>query len=307
MSPTQPACPLCHEPVRIAWGEARDPLHADRPPYTLWRCRLCHLIYLDPATVPTDVYPPDYAPHTTVPPRRGLYGYLRERLKRWTLTDHKGYPLACRPISWRQGLTRLLLPLTAQIPPWMPQGRLLDVGCGGGTYLRAMAQLGWQVYGIEPDARAAQQARQAARAHIWTETAEEADLPAHSFHVVTLWHSLEHMARPLEALHALRRSLRQEGLLMLEVPNFDGPGRQLHGPHWFHLDVPRHRLALTPATLERLLLRAGFAEIRIRPVANAAGLVGPASRLRAPAAFLSALLAWSGWGECLRATARPST
>ena len=105
---------------------------------------------------------------------------------------------------------------------------------------------------------------------------------------------------------------------MLEVPNYDGPGRRLFGEHWFHLDLPRHALALTPVTLTRLLDRGRFRVTSIEPVGNSLGIAG-SLYLRWPrlrwlqdtplsvfSAFISATLARAGWGECLRATAVPA-
>ena len=45
--------------------------------------------------------------------------------------------------------------------PSGPRDRLLDVGCGSGTYMKLMRNLGWQVCGVEPDVGAVQAARRA--------------------------------------------------------------------------------------------------------------------------------------------------
>src|SRR6185503_11279799 len=44
-------------------------------------------------------------------------------------------------------------------PPWRGQGRLLDVGCASGKFLRQMSAVGWDVAGIEIDPQAAALAR----------------------------------------------------------------------------------------------------------------------------------------------------
>ena len=39
-------------------------------------------------------------------------------------------------------------------PAWRGRGRLLDVGCGNGSYLSLMRTLGWDVAGVDVDPQA---------------------------------------------------------------------------------------------------------------------------------------------------------
>src|SRR5438046_9374618 len=43
--------------------------------------------------------------------------------------------------------------------PWLGQGRLLDFGCGGGSFLERMHRQNWQVMGIDASARAVERIR----------------------------------------------------------------------------------------------------------------------------------------------------
>jgi hypothetical protein len=47
------------------------------------------------------------------------------------------------------------------------------------------------------------------------------------------------------------------GLLIVEVPNADGLGASIFGRAWSGLELPRHLSQFTPATLERVLEKAG--------------------------------------------------
>ncbi|WP_131829639.1 class I SAM-dependent methyltransferase, partial [Teichococcus deserti] len=83
------------------------------------------------------------------------------------------------------------------------------------------------------------------------------DAPEGPFALVTLFDVLEHIERPLDFLAAIRDTLRPGGILALQVPNFDSPLVQVEGAgstvvtpgHWSYFD---------PASLTRLLQRAGF-------------------------------------------------
>ena len=47
-----------------------------------------------------------------------------------------------------------------KVLPWHGEGRLLDFGCGGGSYLERMHRQGWRVVGIDASAAAANRIRQ---------------------------------------------------------------------------------------------------------------------------------------------------
>jgi SAM-dependent methyltransferase len=92
------------------------------------------------------------------------------------------------------------------------------------------------------------------------------DLEPRSIDVVTMWHSLEHVHQPLDALRAARRLLAPGGRLIMAVPNIDSTAFRWFGPAWFGLDLPRHLAHFTPTTLRLMLDKAGFRMTAIRPV-----------------------------------------
>jgi SAM-dependent methyltransferase len=142
-------------------------------------------------------------------------------------------------------------------------GRVLDVGCGDGDFLAALKQRGWEVHGVEPSPAAAALARGKGVAVHEGELAST-DFPAGSFDVVTFWHVLEHLPEPLVELAAARRLLRDDGLLVVEVPNSASVTFRLCREHWFPLSVPRHFQHFTSTTLRALLQKAGFTPVRRR-------------------------------------------
>ena len=142
-----------------------------------------------------------------------------------------------------------------------PPGRVLDLGCGNGDFLRHLRRLGWEVQGLEVSAEAAGLAR-AKGIPVHRGDLGSASYPDRSFDVVTLWHVVEHLPRPLPELAEVRRILRDDGLLVVEVPNSDCLTFRLCGTAWRQLDVPRHLQHFTRGTLERALADTGFATVR---------------------------------------------
>ena len=137
------------------------------------------------------------------------------------------------------------------------RGRLLDVGCGTGEFLAHARSRGWDVAGVEPSARAAEQAeRHEIAVHRTNDLATIADGP---FDAITLWHALEHMHDPAVQLAQVRRLLAPYGSVVVAVPNHESVDAGAYGADWYAWDVPRHLWHFTPTTLGRLLARAGLA------------------------------------------------
>ena len=137
-------------------------------------------------------------------------------------------------------------------------GRALDVGCGDGSFLEALAQEGWEVFGTELSPEIAVTAKQRLGDRI---SVEKMGNPAHveaSFDLITFWHVLEHLDNPRQALSEARRLIKPGGTVIIAVPNIESFQAQLFKQDWLHLDVPRHRWHFDPRTLSDLAERCDF-------------------------------------------------
>jgi SAM-dependent methyltransferase len=177
--------------------------------------------------------------------------------------------------------------------------------------------------GVEPSPEACALARSRgvdARAG----TLVEVELEPDSFDAVVFRQSLEHVNDPLADLRRAYTALREEGVLVVSVPNFGCWQRRRFGSHWFHLDLPRHRFHFDAAALRRTLASAGFEDVQTFTSSSTAGL--PASiqymaagrclfpgglrlRVAAAACVLTLPASWmlarvAGAGDVLHAVAR---
>jgi len=144
-----------------------------------------------------------------------------------------------------------------------PGARVLDVGCGRGVALAALADRGFEAHGVEigPDALRGVDPR--ARVRI-APTLAAAGHPAELFDMVLIWHVLEHLRQPDAALAEARRLLRPGGRLVVAVPNLSSWQARWAGPAWFHLDPPRHLHHFPLAALRGLVERSGFEIVAVR-------------------------------------------
>ncbi len=144
-------------------------------------------------------------------------------------------------------------------------GRLLDLGCATGTFLHAFQLLpGWELYGIEPNASAAEAARQWPGLNIITGTLEQIKYPNNFFDVVTLWDVLEHVSDPNATLLELYRILKPGGMIALRLPNLDSLDAKIFGGYWAGLDAPRHLYVFSKATIKELVKKNGFVNSEIK-------------------------------------------
>ena len=113
----------------------------------------------------------------------------------------------------------------------------LDVGCGRGSFLKTIHSLGVESIGVE---REDFQRGENEIYQMFYGELTELDLPEKSFDVITLWHVLEHLENPRDIFQYVDKIIKNEGTLVLSVPNFDSWQAKWFGRHWFHLDLPRH-------------------------------------------------------------------
>ncbi len=257
------------------------------------QCDDCGLCYTNPRPRQLSLvqfYPDDYRPHQVKSP--GSRGLLK-RLLSW--------------FPWRRA------PI-----PWHGHGRLLDFGCGGGSFLQEMRARGWKVTGIDLAADTVHRLRETTGLEVFDGTLPHPELFPATFDVVTMWHSLEHVARPKEVLSEAHRLLVPGGKLVVAVPNIDSLAFRMFGQMWFGLDLPRHLTHFAPWTLHVMLERTGFKVDRIRMVRHSAWLrhsarlacmTGRATSIHRwlRGKPLSRLAAWysclTGQSDCMLATA----
>jgi SAM-dependent methyltransferase len=217
------SCNACGGPLGRGLEAVRDPQSLET--FDIRSCTSCGLGHTSP--IPEDV---------------GAYYGAAYYGKRHSFTDR--YCLA-RRLRILSGAARRT-------------GRLLDIGCGDGDFLRAAIARGWEGLGTEIGG-AAENARAAGLDVRGDLAAFDASGPEGRFDAVTMWHTLEHFPDPRATLERAGKLLADGGAMIVAVPDAAGLQASLFKGSWFHLDVPRHLYHFNQSALESLLGRAGFA------------------------------------------------
>ncbi|MCE5231111.1 class I SAM-dependent methyltransferase [bacterium] len=136
--------------------------------------------------------------------------------------------------------------------------KVLDVGCGNGGFIHGCKMRGHDAEGIELSEYSARRAQEQAGCKVHVGELPDLDLPAASYSALTMWHVLEHVRAPERYIAEAARLLNTQGRLYLSLPN-GGSWQAQAGPHWFHLDPPRHLYSFNMNSLSGLLRSNGFA------------------------------------------------
>ena len=131
---------------------------------------------------------------------------------------------------------------------------LLDIGAGTGDFLFRAKSKGWNVKGTEPNIKA----RELASKKGISLTEDSSGFPSASFHVITMWHVLEHVPNLEEQIKELKRLLKKDGLLVIAVPNFKSYDAEKYKNFWAAYDVPRHLWHFSRSSIQNIFDPHGF-------------------------------------------------
>lgn len=149
-------------------------------------------------------------------------------------------------------LRRTRASLSRRIDRIAPPGPVLDVGAGDGALLAALRARGREAVGLERDPSGP-----------GMREGEVAAQEPGAWAAVIFWHSLEHLPEPGAAVESLAALLLPGGVTIIAVPNSASVQARLFGDRWLALDLPRHLVHLTAASLLGKLRSTGLMVERV--------------------------------------------
>jgi SAM-dependent methyltransferase len=208
------------------------------------RCTGCGLVYANPRLPPEEIwkrYSADY--------------FWREYLPALGVVDGR-FDLAYFDHRYSYTLQLMAQQLGGR------KGRLLEIGCGAGFFLKAAERNGWHTWGIELSEAGSTFARDRLGLRVRREPAEQSGFDDGSFDIVVMFDVIEHLLEPMAILRTARRVLRPGGAILVSTPNLNALSRTALGDSWAVLSPGEHLYYFTEATLSRALERAGFGSVR---------------------------------------------
>ena len=140
---------------------------------------------------------------------------------------------------------------------------ILDIGAGTGDFLLACKNKGWQVEGIEPNNKARIIAENKLQI---TLKESRKEITGKKYDVISMWHVLEHIPDLNELVSDLKDLLKDNGTLIIAVPNHRSFDANYYKEFWAGYDVPRHLWHFSRTAMENLFLTKGIQVKRTVPM-----------------------------------------
>ena len=237
-------CPICGASlsVRVHRG-VRDYEHGLPVVTDFVACPSCGLLAQVPppsASALAGYYPRDYRPHAAAAGPNGAS--LMTRLKN---------------IQAALQIRRLGKFLPARNQP------ILELGCGGGHFLRALERRGYtDLTGIDrtPELQRAFEGTRIRYRALDLDRFLDLGGP---YQAIVMNYVIEHFVSPEAVLRVCRDSLRPGGRVLLLTPNSRALSHRVFGRYWSGLHAPRHTQLFHPGNLRLLAQKSGFGTLNV--------------------------------------------
>lgn len=279
-------CYLCGAPGRYRYKNMPDRIFGSPGAWDYKSCDDCGLTWLTPRPKEIHQAYAEYYTHENADALNALSNKPIQRLKTLIAAASFGYSHLLdkkkdRILGLALSIIGPLKNIAGRHIMWLQGnhvGRLLDVGSGDGAFMARMREMGWDVAGVEPDPKAAANAKNKfGLNHIHAGFLEDAGFVDNSFDAVTMAHVIEHLPDPIKTIRECRRLLRPGGKLMITTPNAKSLGERWFGKHWRGWEPPRHLFLFTAESLQACVENAGFTQCETKTFSTTAFDVWKAS------------------------------
>ena len=210
-------CPFCESENTRSYLKLKD-YFLSQEDFEILECEDCKLLFTTPrpdASVIGKYYKSeDYLSHNEH--KKGLVPWIYNQVKKVNIRNKYKIAIGNRT-----------------------KPHLLDFGCGVGDFLHYAQQKGCEITGCDMS----EEARSLSTAKLGKATATPEEifaLPDSTFDVITMWHVLEHIDNLKYQAEQLHRLLKDNGRLVIAVPNYMSYDAQYYKDKWAAYDVPRH-------------------------------------------------------------------
>ncbi len=249
-------CRICGNAEGNTPYRAKEMMLGLRHEFCYFQCRACRCLQIE--TIPpnlADYYPENYNGYT--PPRTSVFGGPAGGFRRLR------YAAALRPGGPLNGLINAVAPagqysLLGRFG-LTPDSRVLDVGCGNGSYLYPLYELGFRkAAGIDPFIR-----QTLVYPNGYTVRKQYFEDERQPWDLILYNHSFEHVPNPQEHLRKVRQVLTDDGACVIRIPTVSSFAWEHYRTDWFQFDAPRH---LFLHSVESMRLLAGEAGLQLMEV-----------------------------------------
>ncbi len=238
-------CIICKEEPLVVYSKVRDDLVSGKI-FTLCKCKKCELLHTTP--LPEEDQMKIFYQYQ---------GYISHAEKPVAFMEKVYFFIRNRMIKKKIGFIKKHLE---------EKPKILDYGCGTGEFLKKCIEKGWYGHGFEPDKNARKISQDKTKTNIINRQAQLNEFSSEQFDVITLWHVIEHVYEPDKTMICFNNILKNNGLLVIAVPNYESYDAGYYKESWAGFDVPRHLHHFNEKSLKSLGNKYGFELIDKKPL-----------------------------------------
>lgn len=234
-------CPVCKSKQFDNYMICDD-LTVSGESFALVKCKSCALVFTNPRPKEeylANYYQSDqYISHTDK--GNSLINFIYKLVRSYTLKQK----------------VRLILKLNKKT------GTLLDFGCGTGDFIKVARENKWQAFGYEPDKKARTIASKKNKDCLVNSISTGNE----QYDIITAWHVIEHVTELEKTLKNLRKKIKDNGHLIIAVPNHQSYDAKYYDNQWAAYDVPRHLYHFDQTSIKALASKLKLSLISITPM-----------------------------------------
>lgn len=243
------SCNVCGNTSKNLHFNAKEMLRGTRDVFQYIECGECKCIQIvNPPADMSSYYDNSYYESFSRQTKNLFLDWVREIRDKYAIRRKTGF--IGRVLSW----IRPLPPDFTIVGKYATNtSKILDVGCGSGSYIRILRRIGFEnVTGIDPYLKEDQHLKcglTILRSYI----EDVKDL----YDVILSHHSLEHVPHPLDTLVAIRKALAPGGVCILTVPVAEDLYRKYKSDCYL-IQAPQHFYLFSIESIKILASKAGF-------------------------------------------------
>lgn len=233
-------CPICQSDRYQVIAEPLSHHPAIQEKFSIVQCSNCKLRYLNPRPHPESLNKFYKIIHTRPSKSESFVN----------ISNSRDYLTLLKKIWYQINYSNPLLPLIDREP-------VLDIGCGRGKLLQELLKCGYQASGLELSTEAVSDCLQKGL-QVTQGSVETYEIPKNTYKCFVLSHSLEHFLEPIAILRKLKKSLSEDGKIVIAVPYARSPMITLFKNNWHGWDPPFHITHFDKVTIQKVCEEAGL-------------------------------------------------
>jgi len=144
-------------------------------------------------------------------------------------------------------------------------GKLLEVGSNVGIFIKNSINFGYDSFGIDISNNAIEFGKKHFNLYnnLYNKNIEDLINDNVKFDIIVYIHTLEHITDLTKELSNIYKLLNNDGVLFVEVPNFNSIWRKLLGSRWYGFSFEQHLWQFSKKSIKEILNKNNFKIIKI--------------------------------------------